>query len=54
MTEEEYEEEIKRLHEFIKRLANRLYLASEVLSIRAEKKEVRALVCAGSCIHDQC
>jgi len=37
----ELEAEIERLHAFILRVSERLFLAAEVLSIKAEKKEKR-------------
>lgn len=51
MTEDEYEAEIARLreliaqmHEFTRRLAQRLFLAAEVLSIKAEKRQPKEQV----------
>lgn len=41
MTQEEYEAEIARLHDFILQVANRLAIASEVLGALAERKERR-------------
>ena len=38
MSEQEYKDEIERLHRFIQRLAEHLYLAAEVLSNRAERR----------------
>jgi len=38
---EELEQEVARLQEFTLNLANRLFLAAEVLSIVAEKKDKR-------------
>lgn len=38
MSEEDYKAEIARLHEFTRRLAQRLFLAAEVLAMRAEKR----------------
>lgn len=35
---EAYEAEIRHLHEFILQVADRLFLAAEVLSIKAERK----------------
>lgn len=48
MTEDEYKQEIARLHDFTQRLAQRLYLAAEVLSIVAERKTKKAEVVAPS------
>jgi hypothetical protein len=39
MTTDEYEAEIRRLNQFILAVSERLYLAAEVLSILAERKE---------------
>lgn len=51
MTSEEYEaeiarrdEEVLRLHAFILQVAQRLFLAAEVLAIRAEKRKVKSQV----------
>lgn len=43
MRPEEYEAEVARLHAFAMQLAQRLAAASEVLSIRAERKDKRAI-----------
>jgi hypothetical protein len=41
MTRDQYEAEIARLHAFILRLAERLFLAAEVLARNAEKRKPR-------------
>lgn len=39
MTSDEYEAEIERLHAMVLAVSQRLFLAAEVLSIRAERKK---------------
>ena len=64
-TEQEYRDESARLHNFILRMAEHLYLAAEVLSIAAEKrpelsarlalweKEIRLVADSGCLYRDQ-